>query len=79
MRNHDVKKERRDLYSARRDRFEIVDVPRMSFLTADGRGDPSGAAGTTGRPSSFWGQRVCCPRDPLPLVRRRPLLMWSRS
>ncbi|MFF3715422.1 GyrI-like domain-containing protein [Streptomyces prasinus] len=44
MRNYDVKKERRDLYSARRDRFEIVDVPRMSFLMADGRGDPNTSA-----------------------------------
>ncbi|MFE4055260.1 GyrI-like domain-containing protein [Streptomyces sp. NPDC059096] len=44
MRNHDIKKERRDLYSGRRDRFEIVDVPRMSFLTADGHGDPNTSA-----------------------------------
>jgi len=44
MQNYDIKKERRDLYSARRDRFEIVDVPRMSFLMVDGRGDPNTSA-----------------------------------
>ncbi|PJE99660.1 hypothetical protein CUT44_03940 [Streptomyces carminius] len=44
MRNYDIKKERRDLYSAGRDRFQIVDVPRMSFLMVDGRGDPNTSA-----------------------------------
>ncbi|GAA2460266.1 GyrI-like domain-containing protein [Streptomyces macrosporus] len=44
MQNYDIKKERRDLYSARRDRFEIVDVPRMSFLMVDGRGNPNTSA-----------------------------------
>ncbi|WP_244188777.1 GyrI-like domain-containing protein [Streptomyces yokosukanensis] len=44
MDNYDVKQERRDLYSARRDRFEIVDVPRMSFLMVDGHGNPNTSA-----------------------------------
>ncbi|MBB0247117.1 hypothetical protein FNQ90_24065 [Streptomyces alkaliphilus] len=42
--HHDIKKERRDLHSARSDRFAIVDVPRMAFLMADGRGDPNTSA-----------------------------------
>lgn len=41
--NYDVKKERRDLYSARSGRFDLVDVPAMGFLMADGRGDPNTA------------------------------------
>ncbi|MBB5936179.1 GyrI-like domain-containing protein [Streptomyces zagrosensis] len=45
MHNYDIKKERRDLYSAKRDRFEIVDVPPMNFLMADGHGDPNTSAG----------------------------------
>ncbi|MGY0070292.1 GyrI-like domain-containing protein [Streptomyces sp. QTS137] len=44
MQNYDVKKERREIYSARRDRFDIVDVPRMSFLMADGHGNPNTSA-----------------------------------
>ncbi|MEU4930863.1 GyrI-like domain-containing protein [Streptomyces yokosukanensis] len=44
MDNYDIKQERRDLYSARRDRFEIVDVPRMSFLMVDGHGNPNTSA-----------------------------------
>ncbi|MDK1475855.1 GyrI-like domain-containing protein [Streptomyces sp. 549] len=44
MQNYDVKKERRDLYSAGHDRFALVDVPRMSFLMADGHGNPNTSA-----------------------------------
>lgn len=44
MQNYDIKKERRDLYSSKRDRFEIVDVPRMSFLMVDGQGNPNTSA-----------------------------------
>ncbi|MGW8591010.1 GyrI-like domain-containing protein [Dietzia sp. NPDC055340] len=39
--NYDVKKDRRDLYSGRAGRFDVVDVPEMSFLMADGHGDPN--------------------------------------
>ena len=41
----DIKKERRDLYSGRVGRFDLVDVPAMRFLMADGRGDPNTAPG----------------------------------
>ncbi|MCE0447105.1 hypothetical protein LT493_29930 [Streptomyces tricolor] len=44
MQSYDIKRERRDLYSAARGRFEIVDVPRMGFLMADGRGNPNASA-----------------------------------
>lgn len=39
--NFDVKKERRDLYGGRAGRFDLVDVPELRFLMADGRGDPN--------------------------------------
>jgi len=38
---YDVKKERKDLYAPRRDRFEIVEVPELVFLMIDGHGDPN--------------------------------------
>lgn len=40
MRNYDVKKDRRDLYTATRS-FAPVDVPAMNFLMADGAGSPN--------------------------------------
>lgn len=44
MENYDVKKERRDLYAPRTGRFELVDVPPLRFLMADGHGDPNTSA-----------------------------------
>jgi hypothetical protein len=44
MENYDVKKERRDLYAARSGRFDVVDVPPLPFLMADGHGDPNTSA-----------------------------------
>lgn len=44
MQNYDIKKERRDLYAARRDRIDLVDVPRMGYLMVDGHGDPNTSA-----------------------------------
>ncbi|MFD7449581.1 GyrI-like domain-containing protein [Kitasatospora sp. NPDC059827] len=41
MDNYDVKKERPGLYSAGRRKFEVIDVPRMRFLMADGHGNPN--------------------------------------
>ncbi|NDL59841.1 GyrI-like domain-containing protein [Phytoactinopolyspora mesophila] len=41
MQNYDIKKERRHLYAPKHGRFEVVDVPRMTFLMADGHGDPN--------------------------------------
>jgi hypothetical protein len=41
--NYDVKRELRGLYSAAEGRFELVDVPAMGFLMADGHGDPNTA------------------------------------
>lgn len=38
---YDVKKERRGLYGGRAGRFDLVDVPEMRFLMADGHGDPN--------------------------------------
>jgi hypothetical protein len=43
MASHDVKKERKDLYSCRADEFVEVDVPAMQFLMVDGHGDPNTA------------------------------------
>jgi len=40
---YDVKRERPGLYSARRGRFEVVDVPPLAFLMVDGHGDPNTA------------------------------------
>lgn len=37
----DIKRERRDLYSGRVGRFDLVDVPPMQFLMVDGHGDPN--------------------------------------
>lgn len=42
--NTDIKKERRDLYSGKVGRFDLVDVPPMRFLMVEGRGDPNTAA-----------------------------------
>ncbi|MBB1029941.1 hypothetical protein G6027_03335 [Dietzia sp. SLG310A2-38A2] len=41
MDTFDIKRERRDLYNGRVGRFDVVDVPTMRFLMADGRGDPN--------------------------------------
>lgn len=41
--NYDIKRERRDLYGARTGRFDVVEVPPLQFLLADGRGDPNTA------------------------------------
>jgi hypothetical protein len=42
--SYDLKKERRDLYAPRPDRFQLVDVPGMGFLVVDGHGDPNTSA-----------------------------------
>ncbi|MFC6286958.1 GyrI-like domain-containing protein [Nocardioides sp. GCM10027113] len=42
MDNYDVKRERRELYGAR-STFELVDVPPMTFVMADGAGNPNAA------------------------------------
>ncbi|MBM7774425.1 hypothetical protein JOD54_004629 [Actinokineospora baliensis] len=39
--NYDVKKARPACYSAKPARFDVVDIPRMWFLMADGHGDPN--------------------------------------
>lgn len=41
--SYDVKRQRRDLYGARAGRFDLVEVPPLRFLMADGRGDPNTA------------------------------------
>lgn len=41
--NVDIKKVRRDLYSGRVGRFDLVEVPAMKFLMVDGHGDPNTA------------------------------------
>lgn len=40
MQNYDVKKDTRTLYAATKT-FEVVDVPAMHFVMADGEGDPN--------------------------------------
>ena len=42
--NYDIKKDRRDLYAPEKDMFQVVDVPRLQFLMADGHGDPNTSA-----------------------------------
>lgn len=39
--SYDIKRERRDLYSGRVGRFDMVEVPPMRFAVADGHGDPN--------------------------------------
>lgn len=39
--NYDVKRERRSLYGARTGRIDVVEVPPLWFLAADGHGDPN--------------------------------------
>ena len=39
----DIKKERKDLYGPRPGEFALVDVPELSFLMADGHGNPNTA------------------------------------
>lgn len=41
MEKLDLKKARRALFTAPRDRFVPVEVPRVSYLMADGHGDPN--------------------------------------
>jgi hypothetical protein len=40
---YDVKRERRELYAASARDFTIIDVPPMTYLAVDGRGDPNTA------------------------------------
>ncbi|MEN8655051.1 GyrI-like domain-containing protein [Streptomyces sp. 21So2-11] len=40
MQNYDVKKDLRDLFTAKKS-FEVIDVPAMNFLMADGEGSPN--------------------------------------
>lgn len=40
MQNYDIKKDKRSLYSAKK-QFEVVDVPALNFLMADGEGNPN--------------------------------------
>jgi hypothetical protein len=44
VQTYDLKKERKALYAPKPDAFTIVDVPDMSFLMIDGRGDPNTSA-----------------------------------
>lgn len=39
--NYDVKRERPELYGARAGRVDVVEVPPLWFLSADGHGDPN--------------------------------------
>ncbi|MGI9589467.1 MAG: hypothetical protein ACR2MR_14875 [Dietzia maris] len=41
--NFDIKRERRDLYSGKAGRVDLVEVPPMDFLMVDGQGDPDTA------------------------------------
>lgn len=41
MQNYDIKTARRDLYAPKSARFEVVDIPEMPFLMADGNGNPN--------------------------------------
>ena len=43
MATHDVKKERKELYSGRAGELVEVEVPEMQFLMVDGHGDPNTA------------------------------------
>jgi hypothetical protein len=41
MAKYDVKKARKELYSARSTDFSVVDVPELRYVAVDGRGDPN--------------------------------------
>jgi hypothetical protein len=41
MQNYDIKRHRPTLYGAKRGQFDIIDVPPMKFLMADGHGSPN--------------------------------------
>lgn len=41
MQNYDIKRDRPSIYRARQGRFDVVDVPQMKFLMADGQGSPN--------------------------------------
>jgi hypothetical protein len=43
MEKLDLKKQHKALYGARKDRFEIVDVPPLQYVRLDGEGDPNTA------------------------------------
>ena len=43
MEKVDLKKSRKDLFSAPHNRFVLIDVPRALYLMADGHGDPNRA------------------------------------
>lgn len=43
-----------DCYSARRDRFRIVDVPALQYLMVDGHGDPNSAQDYTDAIASLY-------------------------
>ena len=43
MDTFDIKRERKDLYAPQSGGFTIVDVPELSFLMVDGRGNPNTA------------------------------------
>lgn len=57
----DVKRERRDLYSGRVGRFDMVHVPAMRFLMVDGDGDQTLQAGAHHNegPSQPDSERAC--------------------
>lgn len=59
--NVDVKREWRDLYSARAGRFDVVEVTPMWLFRADGHGDPVGEAGRVGAPPRDL--PLGCPQD----------------
>lgn len=44
MGTFDIKRQRRDLYNGTVARFDLVEVPPMRFLTADGSGNPNTSA-----------------------------------
>lgn len=41
MDSFDIKRDRKDLYNGRVGRFDVIEVPSMRFLMADGHGDPN--------------------------------------
>lgn len=43
MTKSDIKRDRKDLYAPRADRFQVLEVPELPFLMVDGEGDPNTA------------------------------------
>jgi hypothetical protein len=52
---YDIKKAYRELYSAPSKEFTVVDVPKLRYITVDGRGDPNTSAAYSNAIEALYG------------------------